>query len=356
MIWSRLWAFYRGESDLALLILGNVIFGTAAGLLALTAVLLRWSNDRKARHWARLEAAWESVTLDVVIGLAPAEAAWSVVAPRDRLYFVNYLLRFAKRVSGVERRIVDELAAPYLDLIVPQLKRRTSEHRARAIQTLSRLGSRRYSATILTALDDPSPLVAMVAARALAHGDNAGYASEILQRMHRFDRWRPSFLASMLAAMGPAVAPTLRQALGDPGFDPRVRAVAADALRELNDFAAADTAALALDGPVGPDLAAAMLNLLARFGRAEHLPAIRRHALSAEPIVRARAILALGHVGAPEDLPFLVGAFHDDSPWVALRAAEALVEARALDALASLARLDHPRAPLAQALLAGKPA
>jgi HEAT repeat protein len=83
---------------------------------------------------------------------------------------------------------------------------------------------------------------------------------------------------------------------------------------------------------------------------------VRRHATSKEPIVRARAIAALGHVGAPEDLPFLIGAFHDDSAWVVLRAGEALLEARATDKLAALARLETPRARLAQQLLAGKPA
>lgn len=356
MIWSRLWEFYLRESGLALLLLGNLVFGAAAALLAVVAVILRWRNDLKARRWARLEKRWETVALEVVIGLDPPEKIWKLVDDRDRLYFVNYLLRFTKRVSGSERRIVDEVAAPYLDLIVPQLKRRTPEYRARAVQTLSRLGSRRYSEVILTALEDPSPLVAMVAARALARQENPAYAAAILSRMHRFDHWRPSFLASMLAAMGPAVAPALRKALADPAYAVRVRCVAADALRELHDYSSADTAAEVLQEPVGRDLAAAVLNLLAHVGRAEHLPAIRKHALSPEPIVRARAVMALGHVGATEDLPFLVGAFHDPSSWVALRAAEALFEARAQDRLESLAHLDIPRARLAQQILAGKPA
>jgi HEAT repeat protein len=356
VIWSRLWEFYLHKSDLALLILGNLVFGIAAGALAAAAVVLRWSNDLKARRWARLERRWEPVALDVVIGLEPPARIWALVGPRDRLHFVNYLLRFAKRLSGAERRVVDDVAEPYLDLIVPQLRRRTPEYRARAVQTLSRLGSRRYSAVILKALDDPSPLVAMVAARALARGDNAGYATAILNKMHRFDQWRPSFLASMLAAMGPAVAPALRRALGDTAFTPRVRAVACDALRELHDYVAADTAARVLDEPIGQDLAAAVLNLLAHVGRVEHLPAIRRHAMATEPIVRARAIMALGHVGAEEDMPLLVGAFHDPSSWVALRAAEALLEARARERLESLARLEIPRARLARQLLDGKPA
>jgi HEAT repeat protein len=356
VIWSRLWEFYLRDSALALLIFGNLIFGAAATGLALVAVALRISNDAKARRWGRLEKLWEPVSLDVVIGLAPPERLWALVSPPDRLRFVNYLLRFAKRVSGSERRIVDELAAPYLDLLLHQLARRTPERRARAVQTLSTLGSRRYTDAILAALDDPSPLVAMVAARSLARTGTPEYAAGILSRMHRFDQWRPSFLASMLATMGPAVAPALRTALADPTYAPTVRAVAADALRELNDYVSADAAAQVLEEATDRNLIAATLNLMAHVGRTEHLPAIRRHASSKEPIVRARAIAALGHVGAAEDLPFIVGAFHDDSAWVVLRAGEALIEAGATDKLETLARMETPSARMAQQLLAGKPA
>ena len=356
MTWSRLWEFYLRESSLALLILGNVVFGVAALGLALVAVALRISNDAKAGHWARLEKLWEPLSLEVVVGLTPPDRLWALVGRKDRLRFVNYLLRFAKRVSGSERRIVDELAAPYLDLLLPQLSRRTPERRARAVQTLSTLGSRRYMNVILRSLDDPSPLVAMVAARALARTGTPEYAAGILSRMHRFDQWRPSFLASMLATMGPAVAPALRTALADPGYPLSVRGVAADALRELHDYVSADAAAKVLNESTDRNLIAATLNLMSHVGRVEHLPAIRRHAASPQAIVRARAIAALGHVGAAEDLPFLVGAFHDDSAWVVLRAGEALLEAGATDKLEALARLETPRAEMAQQLLAGKPA
>ena len=351
-----MWELYLRDSDLALLILGNVVFGAVAVGLALVAVALRISNDSKARRWARLERRWEPLSLEVVVGLTPPERLWALVGRKDRLRFVNYLLRFAKRVSGSERRIVDDLAAPYLDLILPQLTRRTPERRARAVQTLSTLGSRPYMNVILRALDDPSPLVAMVAARSLARTGNPENAAAILSRMHRFDQWRPSFLASMLATMGPAVAPALRKALAYKGYAPGVRAVAADALRELHDYVSADAAALVLEESTDRNLIAATLNLMAHVGRAEHLPAVRRHATSTEAILRARAIAALGHVGAAEDLPFIVGAFHDDSAWVVLRAGEALLEAGATDKLAALARMETPRARLAQQLLAGKPA
>jgi HEAT repeat protein len=352
---GRIWEFYLREPTLTLLIVGNLVFAAAALLLALSAVLLRLSNDRKARRWGALEARWEPTCLDVVVGLEPPERAWALVAPGDRMFFLNFLLRFAKRVSGPERRIVDDLAEPYLDLVVRQLRYRAPERRARAVQTLSRLGRRRYAARLLQALDDPSPLVAMVAARALARRESPDFAGAILQRLHRFDQWRPSFIASMLAAMGPAVAPTLRLALTDEHFTSRARGVAADALRELHDYEAADGAAAMLRRTKERDLIAATLNLLAHVGRAEHLPAIRNHVDAPDPIVRARAIAALGMIGAPEDVPRIVEAFYDPSPWVALRAAEALRDTHATAALTALARPGAPRAELARSQLEAIP-
>jgi HEAT repeat protein len=353
---GRLWEFYLAQPELALLLAFNALFAVGAAALAVGALLLRGRNDRKAARWNRLEERWLETALAVVAGAEERERVWALVPAEDRVRFLNFLLRFARRLGGPERRVVDELAAPYLDLLLPQLSLRQPERRARAVQTLSALGQRRYAKQLEAALDDPSPLVAMVAARALARRENPDFALPILRRMDRFGQWRASFLASMLAAIGPAVATTLRRALGDAQFDARVRAVAADALRELNDYASADVAATVLKTAVDRDLVVASLGLLAHMGRNEHLPAIRRHLTAAEPIVRARAISALGNVGSPEDIPTLTAALADPSPWVALRAAEALRDARALAALHQLEAKDHPRRELLRQLLAGQEA
>jgi hypothetical protein len=78
------------------------------------------------------------------------------------------------------------------------------------------LGLPRYASTVVAALDDPSPLVAMVAARSLAQEESTEYAHAVLKRLHRFGGWNRRFLASMLASMGPRVADTLREGCGTP--------------------------------------------------------------------------------------------------------------------------------------------
>ncbi|MBL8989394.1 MAG: hypothetical protein JNJ80_24170 [Gemmatimonadetes bacterium] len=349
---DRLWAFYLESPGLSLLILGNVVFVAGAFGLAAAALLLRIRNDRKAAHWGSLERRWEAKTVEVVTEIDRPEALWALVDKADALRFLNFLLRFARRLTGAERKRVDELAAPYLDRILPQLRARSAERRARAIQTLTTLGSRRYATQVLASLDDPSPLVAMVAARSLARRESPDFAEPILRRLERFQHWRPSFLASMLASIGPAVAPALRAALVDPRYAPRVRSVAADALRELNDYLSADAAAQVLGEATDRDLLIAALGLIAHVGRADQVEVVRHHAEAAEPIVRSRAMSALGRIGSAADADRLIQAFDDPSPWVALRAAEALYEARN-PALATIASSDHPRAPLARQILAG---
>ncbi len=356
MIAARLWAFYLAQPELALLIVANVFFALGTGGLAAIALLLRRHNDRKAARWSVLEARWLETALAVVAGTEERETVWALVPAEDRIRFLNFLLRFARRLVGPERRVVDDLAAPYLDLLLPQLTHRQPERRARAVQTLSTLGHRRYAKQLEAALDDRAPLVAMVAARSLARRESPDFAFAILQRMHRFGHWRASFLSSMLAAIGPAVAPTLRQAYGDPNFEPRVRAVAADALRELNDYASADVAVEVLATASNRDLIVASLGLLAHMGRANHLPAIRHYLTASEPIVRARAVSALGNVGGEADRSALTAALEDPSPWVALRAAEALRDARALPAIDALDQAHHRRPELVRQLLAGNPA
>ncbi len=352
MTWQRILDFYLERPGLALLIVGNIVFVLGTLLLVFTALALRSRNDRKAARWRRLEARWESKTLEVVTESAPPEAAWDLVDPKDRLRFVTFLLRFARRLTGTERKRVDDLAGPYLDQLLPQLTARQPERRARAIQTLATLGQRRYHAQIERSLSDPSPLVSMVAARALARRESPDFAVSILGHLHRFGHWRPSFLASMLASVGPAVTPALRKALADPSFDAKVRGVAADALRELNDYAAGDVAAQVLATTADRELLVATLGLLAQVGRAEHLPAVRAQLRSAEPIVRARVASVLGRIGGPDDMAALAAAFEDPSPWVALRAAEALHERRD-PVLAVLAESGHPRAALARQMLKG---
>jgi len=347
----EIWDLYLARPELVVLAAAIIGFFLLAAGLAATAILLRVKNERTRRRWERLESRWEDPVVEAVMGSASLDQVWQLVDRSEELSFVAFLIRFARRLAGSERRLIEGLAEPYLARVAEQLERRSPERRAVAVQTLSVLGRRRYAHRLVAALDDPSPLVAMVAARALASRESPDFAAAILSRLRRFEPWRSSFLASMLSSVGPALAPALIRLLADRQADPRARSVAAEALRELHEPSAADVAAGVQVDESDRDLLASTLGLLADVGRAEHAAAIRPHLVAREPIVRARAVAALGSIGAPADLPNLLAALDDASPWVALRAAEALRDAGATKALAGAGGSSHPRAPLARAML-----
>lgn len=335
-----------------------VVVSVVVGLLTILAllfagmtVLLRIRNDRVARRWKRLEAAWEPLILDVLVGARPAEALHAAVRPADRLYFVSYLLRFARRFRGEEFALVAGLAQPYLPALVPLIRHRSPEVRARAIQTLANLRLTDYEEAVIRAMDDPDPLVAVTAARALARNEHPEYAPVVMAHLDRFDSLSRGFLAALLAAMGPAAAPALRDTLADPRRRPRVRAIAAEALALLRDADAADVAAEVVVGEENRELLASALRLLGRIGRPDHAAAVRRRAASWDEVVRAQALRVLGRIGGESDVPAVLAALDEPVPWVALHAAYALAELGGADVLRERASEESWRGEVAREVL-----
>ncbi len=322
-------------------------------MLAAITLLLRLKNVRTAAKWERLESRWEPKILQVISGEQSPATVRELVEPDEELYFVDLVLRYARRVRGADRTKLRQLAAPYLDQVAKRATGADAERRARAVQTLGELGLPSHADTVVAALDDRSPLVAMIAARALAKKETPQFADAVLARLHRFTSWRPSFLASMLSSMGPEVAPVLRRTLENSAIDPEVRAIAATALRHLHDLDAAAVAAKVIESETQRDLSASCLRLLGTVGGPAHLPIVRRQMASPDFVVRATAAAALGTLGEPGDLDQLRRlAVDDESHWVAINAARALREAGDVDVLRKLASSGHDRASVAVQVLA----
>lgn len=321
-------------------------------LLALITILLRFKNVRTAARWERLEARWEPKLLQVLSGeLAPPELL-QLVDRDEELYFVDLVLRYARRVRGTDRAKLRQVAAPFLGPVAARARGADAERRARAVQTLGELGLPDHADTVVAALDDKSPLVAMIAARALAKKETPEYADAVLARLHRFTSWRPSFLASMLSSMGPEVTPALRRTLGNRTIDQSVRAIAATALRHLHDLESAPVAAGVLETEHRRDLLASCLRLLGTVGGDVHLTLVRRLLESDDFVVRATAAQALGSIGEATDMALLRQvAVEDESHWVAINAARALREAGDVEVLRKIASSGHKRASVAVQVL-----
>ncbi|MGH7561910.1 MAG: HEAT repeat domain-containing protein [Gemmatimonadales bacterium] len=321
-------------------------------LLAVAAFVLRWRNTRMARRWSRIEATWEELVLEVLEGTRPPDAVAHHLPHDEVPLFVEYLSRFARRLRGAERDRVGLLAAPFLPGVAQRMSHPDPALRARAAQVLSLLGFSQYSDRLAAALDDPEPIVAMMAARSLARRDHPEFAPVILARLHRFTLWDARFLSGMLAAMGPAAAPALLAVLADLGQPAPVRAVTADALGMLSHLPAADAAGTVLDRETDPELIAAVLRLLRQVGRPEHVPGIRAWLDAPTDFVREHAVAAFGALADARELRELAPKLDDRSPWVRLAAARAVRSLEDGRLLRELAAGEGPGSLVARAALA----
>jgi hypothetical protein len=327
-----------------------LVLALAFGVLAL---LIRYRNRGRLRRWERLRAAWEPSLLEVLAGGEGAEALLARVAPRERILFLDFLLGFAKRLRGRELDTLGELARPFLPLVAARSRHRSGSKRARAVQILGTLGLPEHEEHVLAALDDPSPVAAMVATQSLTRTGRVEFLEPVLTRLHRFRAWRRSYLSGMLARMGSQAIPPLRSTLADAEQDSSVRSVVADALLGLPDPSVAETAARVAVEEDDPGLQVACLKLLAKVGTDAHRPAVLALAESWHFAVRSHALRALGALGGPEDIPLLEAGLDDPSPWVALEAARGLRAMGSTGRLEALASVESPRAALAREVLAG---
>lgn len=301
-------------------------------------MVLRIVNARVAARWARIESTWEPALLEVLSGDLAPDGLVRRLAPGEVPFFAEFLGRFIRRLTGPERQRLLALASPLLPDIRRGLRSRSAEVRARTVNLLGVLSLPADTADIRAALGDPSPLVAMVAERALARSGGTAHAEAMVAYLHRFPEWRPSYLAAMLAAAGPAIVPVLLERLRDRGAPLRVRAVAADALVRLNAPEGGALAAGLLGGEADPELRAALLRLIAHVGQAEQLPAVRAELAAPEEGVRIAAVRALAALGGAEDIPRLAHAVEDPSRWVAEQAARGLAAGAGRETLRALRR------------------
>lgn len=319
------------------------VTGCAVGFVV-ASVVLRAHNNRIARYWAILEARWDPLMLDLLAGDGHADAMVRAIPPGDERRFVEYLMRYARRIRGPERLLLAGLARPYLYTVSGELRHRSVERRARAVQTLGELGLERYRAELLAALDDPAPLVVIIAAVALSREYHADDVLRVVGSVSRLELLTNRLLVSMLQRMGPQSAWAFHRTLADPAQPLKLRTVAAKVLAQFNDQAAGDIAARVIGTTGDTDLRVALLQVLERIGAAEHLDVARR--LVGDPVaaVRGAAVRILGSVGGAAEAPLLLQALDDPVSWVAIHAAEALRRAGRTDLLEQAAEARQRRA------------
>jgi HEAT repeat protein len=341
--------------DIALWIIVALVAAVfvASLVFAAYALLLRYGHDRRQQRWKLLTQRWEPALLQALVepDERVVEDLHALVDPANRLRFVRFVLQYARRVKRAESNVLKELASPYLEPLRERTRSRHAEIRSRAVQTLGALGLPRYADEVLAALDDPSPVVAMVAARSLCDHGDVSHAKAVIGVLQRFEVWNRSFLASMLASIGVPGLEILRETLSDGSRSPWVRAVAADALASLRDIEAGEIASRVVELEEDRELVVAALRLLGVVGDPEGAAVVRPRTMSPDFVVRCYAYTALGSLGSREDEHMFLDGIEDESPWVALHAARALRSAGGDSRLRTLGASDHPGAELARQVL-----
>jgi HEAT repeats len=163
------------ESALLLLVVVIGALLVATVIFSAYAIVLRARHQRRDRRREMLAQRWREAVLHAVADPDAVDAVHALVGDHQ-LSFIGFVLEFARRVRGAEKESLRRLVAPYLGLIEERALARRVEVRARAIQTLGTLGLPDHAPTVIAALDDPSPLVAMIGARALAREKSPEYA------------------------------------------------------------------------------------------------------------------------------------------------------------------------------------
>lgn len=353
--WNPLNLFGKwAQGYLLLFILMAVTVGLLLllGLMGLFIINMNRNHQKKAAYWQQLESRWEPLLLEVLAGEMLPQDLWPHVAPEEQYYLIDFLMRYARRLRGDSLDLVSEVARPYLKLLVSRLHKGDTEQRARAVQTISVLGLHDHTDDIAEMIDDPSPFVAMLAARSLAYLKNQTYLEAILRNLPRFENWNPRFLASMFASMGHDVSPRLREILSDPQYSPPVRAVIGRALADIHAIeAVAEAEQVLKEEPNSRELVLSALNLIGLFGTTAHLKQVYPLLESTDFVIRAYAIKTLGHLDALNALPILEQGLEDESPWVALQAGWAMRAIGLQDKLKALAHSDHPRAAIGRQIM-----
>lgn len=354
-LWQKVRDYYSSlpaqELGMQIIAFSIVFIFLLSIILAITVVVLRLKNHLKSKRMRQLEEKWEKQLMEMIMS-SDTEAEPPVPRRSERAFFVRYLYRFAERLLGAEREQVIALAKPYLSHLAKGLKAKYAEHRARTINMLGVFGFAEYIEEIRKALHDPSPIVSMTAARTLATSDYPEHCDLILPVIEKFDQWSMSFLTSMLSGMGSKAASSLRATLVNPVEPVRVRIACAGALREMGDLSAGNLAIEILDQESDVELKAALLRIIGSLGVARHKQKLIKLLASDEFIVRVHTLRALGQIGDAQDGEIIREAFDDESEWVSLHAARALLSLGRVDLLEAIAE-DHPRIGIVRQVVMG---
>ncbi len=296
-------------------------------VLVVQTMLLRLRHGRRAEHYAALEAVWKPAILATITGRSPGSLGMKDAETLNR--FLIFLRQYQQRVRGAARQRLARLGSQFVGRLLPLLEHERPDYRAQAVRFIGEYGGVEAEPAIARCLNDPVPVVSIMAMQALAPSVESRHVQLVLDQLDRFENWSTSYLVSICTEIHPRNTPRMRALMADLGRTPHARIVAAETLREMNDTRSVAVAIRLLESgraDIDSELAASLLRLVAKFGTAQSRGVILDYLGHESPFVRIHAIGVLASLGNVDDLTSLVLALDDPSPWVVMRAARGLVQ------------------------------
>lgn len=350
-----LWSDTLAQISQSYLLIGLLVYIVililvALGLAVMT-LRLHNSNEEKAQRWRDLEERWEPPLMKVLAGDDWPDNLLKDIQEGEQLFFIDFLMRYAEKLYGEPLKTVRKLSEPYLDSISRRVTGGDPEQRARAVLTLSTLAPERFSSAIQGALDDESPLVAMLAARSLADRNEASMTPLVLSKIQRFNSWNQGYLISLLVNLSRENPELLREELVKAEHAPWVKVIIVQSLGELNDWHSLPLCVDLLNQESDREVQAAALQVIGKLGHDGLKGIVRSKCQDEDFVIRLNAIKALSALGDESDKELLRNALDDESRWIATQAAYGLKRSQNFEVLKQLSQSDHPRKELAAQVL-----
>jgi hypothetical protein len=311
-------------------VLSSVIATATTALLFLSVIVLRLRLQSERRARAKFTEHWRPLLTGFAInGIEPSADAELLglgeLDARTREFLLNDWNVLQDSVKGSARNhLVRTGYRLGLDRIAHDLlrERGTLSEELLAVVTLGHLGESSAWDDIAERLDSPSPLLSLMAAKALCNIDPNSAIGLVIERVLRRDDWAGARVAGVLAEAGAAaISGPLCEAIlsGTPeeqakliGYLPMV----------YKPYASRVVQRLLAEPQTGDRVLGACLKVA--DGPLE-LPQVRVLTQHPRWHIRMRAAIALGRTGSREDCDLLIGLLSDPEWWVRRRAAEALV-------------------------------
>jgi len=320
-------------------------------VIVLVAANVRHRKNTTTEQSLNREQRWEPRLIKFLAGDLLATEITAQIPDGDHLHFLRFLAKHADRTIAPQRQLLNDLALPFLESLMPGIRSNNIGDRAQAVRILGTLGLPKYQSVLMRTLRDDTLVVRMVAAQTLIHNEKTRDAHTLLGHLNYFDNVSEDYLASLLAKAGNTAGPDMRSFLALKDNPTKLRAIAANALYYLNDSAATNVAASILAPHIPPRLMLPCLNIISIWGRPEHAPVVRKLFPIQTTSILASACRALGKVGDNSDVPHLLKSMEHPSPWVNLAAAQALGDLNESDKLIPYLERSPIKAELARLVM-----